>query len=120
MSLLAFWLALCAPLPCLAATGTTGQDLLLGCRTAAEGRALDFQAGLCLGTIVTVLNLTQQTVVRNEFVVCKDPAASVNQALKVVLRYMEANPQALKKELAGIAVNAMQLVWPCPKKNERP
>ena len=59
MSLLAFALALCAPLSCFAATGTTGQDLLLGCRTAAEGRALDFQAGLCLGTIVTVLNLTQ-------------------------------------------------------------
>lgn len=118
-SALALALTLCAPLTARAATGTTGRDLLQGCRTAVENRALDFPAGLCLGTVVTVLNITQPSVVGTEFVVCKDPGASVTQALRVVLRYMEANPQVLDKELAAIALNAMQLVWPCPKQKAK-
>src|SRR4051794_23713728 len=105
-------LTMVACVPATAATGTTGRELLQGCRTAVENRTLDFPAGLCLGTVVTILNVAQPSVVGSEFVVCKDPGASVNQALRVVLRYMEANPQVLDKELAAIALNAMQLVWP--------
>ena len=115
VSALALAMPLLASAASSAAAGTTGRELLQGCRTAVENRALDFQAGLCLGTIVTVLNVTQPSVVYGPYVVCKDPAASVTQALRIVLRYMEANPHQLDKELAGIALNAMQLVWPCPR-----
>lgn len=96
-----------------AATGRTGADLLQGCKTAVEGRALDVQAGLCLGVIVTVLDMTQPAVAREPYTICKPPGVSTGQAVNVVLRYMAANPQELDKTLTSIAFSAMQLVWPC-------
>lgn len=73
-----------------------------------------YDRGFCLGTMTTLRAMGPAFNADARF--CPPERATVGQATRVVVQFMEANPQLLHEEFMWLAVQALRVTWPCPKR----
>lgn len=101
----------------------SAQELLSGCRSIANAGVVGkniqlpktFQAGVCWGTfgviqeIIVHIDETRQPI----YGVCAPPNSRLSQLITIFVSYAEKNPQRLHEEGFEIALDSLQLAFPC-------
>jgi hypothetical protein len=113
-ALIAAVLVACATSPAMAATGT---DDVEGCRFAANGSKtsdydLVYGAGLCTGIVE---GLMWSLPVAANKLLCKPKGVTLEQSLKVLVKYMDDHPEELQERTEQLATSAFIKAWPCPQ-----
>ena len=81
---------------------------LPGCRGFVSQTPSDFHQGICFGTIVGVSKVLSTTQY-----LCTPVGVTMNQMIRVVIRWIEARPQRMHESFAGLAAEALLDAWPC-------
>jgi hypothetical protein len=112
--------ACCASLA-LPAAPATAQDIdsanymLPGCKDSIEGNPRDYtSAGVCLGTVKAIAYMARVFPTSRSCVNVPTGVTNV-QAMRVVVRYIEARPNRMHEPLAALALEALMNTWPCRK-----
>jgi hypothetical protein len=93
----------------------SGTAMLPGCKAFLSHADSDKAAqGACLGAVSAHLFYT--SVVRAEMASCPPENTTVDQAVRVVVEFMEANPQSLGDYFHWLVVEALRKAWPCGDK----
>jgi Rap1a immunity proteins len=85
---------------------TSGNYWLPHCKLVESPR-LTAEYAYCLGT------LDGLTFFSREAGICPPEEGTMAQAVRVVVRYMEARPERLHEPFRQLAVDAMRAAWPC-------
>jgi hypothetical protein len=93
----------------------SGNNFLNGCKAAAEQKKkLEtlYVEGFCEGLALTLYEYAR--VLPEPYRSCapKD-GATINQIVRVIVSYMEANPGKLHLPLVDLATDALRYTWPC-------
>jgi hypothetical protein len=92
----------------------TGNDYLPGCKAfIAHAADQQFSQGTCAGTVMAQMFLAYAQ--RPETASCPPEGATVNQGVRVVIQFLEANPQRLHESFNWLVVYALRSAWPCKK-----
>jgi hypothetical protein len=105
------------------ALASSAQELLSGCRPIAKadvsGEGVRFQqtyqSGVCWGTfgaIQKVISHIDETR-RPIYGVCAPSAGTLSQLVAVFVSYAERNPQRLHEDGFDIALESLQVAFPC-------
>jgi hypothetical protein len=70
-----------------------------------------FRQGMCAGSIGTLLFLGD--ALPDQYRVCRPPGAVLNDALRIVVSHIEANPERMHENFNGLAMEALSAGWPC-------
>jgi hypothetical protein len=94
-----------------------GIDDLAGCRAAADGSktsdyGLVFASGLCMGIVE---GLMWSLPVAANKILCKPKGVTLEQELKVLVKYMDDHPEELQELTTQLATSAFIKAWPCPR-----
>lgn len=114
MRLFSFVIALCFSTSALAqSNASSGNVMLPYCKAylAREARS-EFIQGVCAGSVAAQLFLAHG--LNQGLKSCPPDEATVDQAARVVVAYMEAHPEKLHHPLQAIIVLAYMKAWPCP------
>jgi Rap1a immunity proteins len=77
-----------------------------GCRDYVTSKTGDaFLRGYCLGLV--------EGVAKNATNICPPHAASNEQAVRVVVQYIDSQPARLHEDFGDLAVKALRQSWPC-------
>jgi Rap1a immunity proteins len=119
-SLFAAWLICIASVASAQAPHPTSAIALLpGCRSSIGGYGTPggdttnfgpWNSGYCSGLIAGVVMLGGGLPNDDKF--CA-PGVSLEQALLVVIKYIEARPERLHEQLLPLALEALHKAWPC-------
>lgn len=104
------------------------QQLLSSCRPIAQGQVTErglaftrtYEAGVCWGAF----GMLQTAIIRVDdrraplLSVCAPEASSRSQLVQVFVKFAESNPARLHEEGNDLAIESLQLAYPCawPKK----
>jgi len=118
--LFAYGIALLGP---QLASASSVQELLSGCRSIATADvsadgvrfAKNFQTGLCWGTFGAIQNVIVHVdeVGRPIYGVCAPPRSTQSQLVAIFVSFAEKNPQRLHEEGFDIALESLQVAFPC-------
>lgn len=78
-----------------------GSDLALSCKESTQG----FDAGYCLGIVEGVISTSKK--------VCNRSAITLGDAVAVVDKYLQDNPDKLNKRDAVLVREALSKAYPC-------
>jgi Rap1a immunity proteins len=67
-----------------------------------------FPQGVCVGVVAA----TERVLTRLK-AVCPPSSATHGQNVRIVVRYMQDNPQVTHQDIRDIAVDALRAAWPC-------
>jgi hypothetical protein len=67
--------------------------------------------GACVGIVTALIALSPY--VQQQFRFCAPPAGTIDQAINVAIRYMEAHPRVLDQSFLLLADLAFVEAWPC-------
>jgi hypothetical protein len=70
--------------------------------------------GECAGIVHALLWLS--TTLPDDIKFCPPQGVTARQAERVVVRYLEAHPEQLHRDLNDLALMALDQAWPCPKR----
>jgi hypothetical protein len=100
------------------ATGTvvdTGADAQRYCRALIDGSFHDYDearfAGSCEGMIETAMVFSPNMPA--DVRACPPTQGSILESVKVLLRYLDNNPDRLNEAGITLAIEAFRDVWPC-------
>lgn len=101
-----------------AANEQTGNDILESCRKMGNltpPKAINeaLYIGDCAGMSRTLVSIGSHLQPSMRF--CMPGAATFQQAAKVFVAYMDANPQRLHELSLILAIDAFRAAWPCKK-----
>jgi hypothetical protein len=86
----------------------SANGVMPGCREEINTSNV-FLRGYCLGSIRVMLYLHPRLFF------CAPSGATVGQALRVVVLYIDQRPARLHERFEDLALEALQQAWPCPK-----
>lgn len=93
----------------------SGNNFLNGCKSAAEQKTkVDtlYVEGFCNGMALTLYEYAR--VLPEPYRSCAPKeGATINQIVRVIVSYMEANPGKLHLPLVDLATDALRHTWPC-------
>jgi hypothetical protein len=69
-----------------------------------------FRYGVCLGEVVGVWHAAAWSGW-----VCSPPGAINDEAVRIVIQYIDARPARLHEDFALLAAEALKVAWPCRK-----
>ncbi len=78
-----------------------GNDLAMSCKEATQG----FDAGYCLGVVEGVISTSKK--------VCNHSTITLGEAVTVVDKYLQDNPDKLSKRDAILVREALSKRYPC-------
>jgi Rap1a immunity proteins len=81
-----------------------------GCRSYLnEENALryDYTGGVCFGNVEAFMSVAATLSI------CPPPESSVDQGIRLVVRYVSSQPDGLNKDFSAIAIEALRKAWPC-------
>ena len=98
--------------------------IMPGCRallshSSDDDSLVSFKAGVCAGTIdgllfeASLLGRSTGVGVPHAEVFCAPKEITNDQALRVVVRYIDARPEEMHKGFAFLALMALTNAWPC-------
>ena len=81
-----------------------------GCRGAVtpNDNSDRFLKGVCTGAVDALMAAVDD--------ICPPPQATIGQALRVVVKYIDDRPARLHEDFKSLAVEAMRASWPCKNK----
>jgi hypothetical protein len=87
--------------------------VLPGCKAFAENRPdlLAFRQGICAGAI-TALTFIGSSLPEG-YRTCPPKTATHGQKIRVVIRYLEQQPERLHEPFNGLVLEALSSAWPC-------
>jgi hypothetical protein len=71
-----------------------------------------YNQGKCLGAIQTLMFVS--SVLPAKFRFCEPEGTTVNQAIIVVVNFMESQPKRMDDDYRLLALEGMHAAWPCP------
>jgi hypothetical protein len=98
-------------------SGTLSANYFLpGCLLATDEnagfvKAADYKTGLCMGAVMTLFWLAGDRIDN----ICPPPTSTIDQALRVVVRYLKQHPDGTHLGFVELAIAAMAEAWPCAK-----
>ena len=98
----------------------SAKEILPGCRAflviAQGSTAVDelgqIRGGVCAGKISALLNVAP--VLEPGFRFCRPEGVTVRQAIEVVLKRLEGNPELWNQLFDELALRVFVETWPCP------
>ena len=99
------------------AEAQTARSLLEGCRQfldkAPVGKDLVvlYNGGICSGIVTAIFHLGPQLQSGARF--CAPPKATMGDAMRVVLAYIDARPKQQETPFNILALAALRDAWPC-------
>src|SRR5262245_8545880 len=111
-----FGLAIASPTSTATAQSdqVSGNYMLRGCKDVAEQRTQVADAALtgkCVGVIETLMLLQEVLPAAARF--CAPASSNFPQVARIVVKFMEANPQRTHEPLVLLAQEALNKAWPC-------
>jgi hypothetical protein len=85
-------------------------SMVPGCQEFLETKAT-YNAGRCAGIGMTLMYMGPGLVPQAKH--CAPDAATVSQIVRVVLSFIEAQPQLGQQEFMLVALGALRKEWPC-------
>lgn len=115
------WIAvagLVTVLGCGEVSAMTGNELLQSCKNAASEnptKNASFTAGFCLGSMQSIGDLLTfvNAGLKPEARVCLPATVTNGQASRVVVKYLQDNPEKLHLNGTALVVMAIQKAFPC-------
>jgi hypothetical protein len=103
---------------CTGAMAADGNDLLKWCKNASSDIPeiqSSFTAGFCLGTMQTVGELTPfiNDSLGSAFKICPPSEITNGQGARIVVKYIQQNPEKLHFNATALAIMALQNAYPC-------
>ena len=93
----------------------TGIRMLPGCKAQVNNANTDmFGQGACVGAVLTQL-FNAYAARPDTTGSCPPETVTAEQGVRVVVAYLEANPQRLHESFNWLVVYALQQAWPCKK-----
>jgi hypothetical protein len=95
----------------------SGTSYLSGCRLVAEAntKSLNIEStlevGRCIGAISSLLYVGSSLSEPIRF--CPPSGVSINQAARVIMKFLDAKPEKLHEDFRGLAIEALRGAWPC-------
>jgi hypothetical protein len=71
--------------------------------------------GVCVGVVATLMKLSREGVLQYRYNFCAPAGATVGQAERVIVRYIDMIPERAHQDFFGLALEALQDAWPCGK-----
>jgi Rap1a immunity proteins len=102
----------CATLSGAQAEVGLGRDVLPMCKKALVDPATNWETGVCLGSIKTLVDVGRNGL-GPALRFCIPPQAPLASAMGVVVTYVGARPERLNEPFARLAIDAMREAWPC-------
>jgi hypothetical protein len=94
----------------------SGKNMLPHCKTlVVEDKPPRFWEGQCAG-VIDALVWVRDPFLADAYRFCAPADIPPSQAHRVVLTYLEQHPEKLHQDFKGLAFEALQQAWPCPKK----
>jgi Rap1a immunity proteins len=91
---------------------SSGNSYLAGCqRFISKASDNSFSQGTCAGAVAA--QLFDSRFLPPEMKSCPPSEVSVSQGVRVVVTYLEANPQRLHESFQSLAILAFRTAWPC-------
>jgi Rap1a immunity proteins len=94
---------------------TSANSVFLGCKAFVENRATNAQlvsaANFCSG-VVHALGYAGKTL-PPEYQSCVPPTSDARQLARVVVNYIEAQPQRMHEDFRALVLEAFHNAWPC-------
>jgi hypothetical protein len=101
--------------PVYAQNMNTGSYTLPGCKAFTQRdvmpNATQFTQGICIGVIDTLLSLGANLPEPARF--CPPPEATVGEAVRVAVIYLEEHPDKLGLNFKTLSTVAFRNMWPC-------
>jgi hypothetical protein len=100
------------------AMAANGNDLLKWCQGVDSDNAKvqsGFGAGYCIGTMSTVNTLVNYINSGLSLEMCPPPEITNGQMAKIVIKYLQQNPEVLHLEATALTVSALRTAYPCKK-----
>jgi hypothetical protein len=92
----------------LAEDANSANAAMPGCREAEKYHSPNiYKRGLCMGIVSTLLDLDPK--------ICLPPSVTNFQAVRVVVKYIDARPERLHENFKALAGEALRAAWPCRK-----
>lgn len=95
-----------------AADVVSGNAILPGCRDHIERKG-SFSGGECVGAVHTLMTMRENLLPGLRH--CMPDEITIEQAVRVVVTYMEKNAQRTHERFVDLALAAFQDAWPCPR-----
>jgi Rap1a immunity proteins len=93
----------------------TGADLQKYCRPLIEGSFHDSDearsAGSCEGVVATTMAFSPNLPA--EVRACPPAQGSISESVKILLQYLDKNPDRLNEPAISVAIEAFRDAWPC-------
>ena len=97
-------------IPCVAIAEDdidSGKYVLQGCRSFISAGRDDYLAqGICMGAVKAIIQTHQR--------LCRPKVLTTDQAIRVIIAYIDSRPARLHENFYGLAIEAMENAWPCP------
>ena len=85
----------------------SGTYVLRGCRSFISAGRDDYLAqGICMGAV--------KAIIRTNPRVCRPKILTTDQAIRVIIAYIDSRPVRRHENFYGLAIEAMEHAWPCP------
>ena len=102
-------------LNCEAALAQAGRnsanDYMPGCRSFESDKLGDpYLSGFCIGTISTLASVGPAFLN-----ICMPGTATIGQAIRIVVRYIDGQPARLHESFVVLATEALRAAWPCKR-----
>ncbi|MCK1517128.1 hypothetical protein IVB22_32420 [Bradyrhizobium sp. 190] len=89
----------------------SGNYMLQHCQHYIANDRFDVWVGECGGTIGTLLFLGN--ALPEGFKICRPKGSTKEQAARVIVSYMQSNPEDLHEDFRILAMTALSKAWPC-------
>ena len=112
---MAFALAVIAAAAPARSQGTSASNILPGCQSSLSlyDAAEPFIRGVCIGEVTGV-----RDAAISAGLVCESGETTIQQYIRVVIRYIKEQPDRLNERFTTLALEALQNVWPCGEGND--
>lgn len=88
----------------------SGNSIEPGCKAFTENsRDNAFGQGVCAGILMTLISDGPNRTIR----FCPPSSVTVGQAVRIMVKYFEDNPENLNMDFASMAVIRFRQLWPC-------
>ena len=99
-------------LPAGAEDTTTANQMLPGCKGLLDNSMTSgvsvYQQGRCGGYVASLVYGGGQKF-------CSPKETSIDQAVAVVIKYIEARPERMHEDFGKLAIEALTAAWPCKR-----
>jgi Rap1a immunity proteins len=88
----------------------SANEVMKGCRAFIDLRLSEiFYQGICSGAVMALLQFD------SSFGICFPGDSTVNQAVRVVVAYIDSKPARLHENFNRLALEALKDAWPCKR-----